>query len=170
MLGPMSREILVRILLWYNVLSLGVWVGGTVYQMAVIVPMWSASPPDSVRAFFQGTAFMTTVWNFFGPVTQVARALPLFILVAAAWTFPNVRSWIVACASTMVFGLVLTRMYIYPMNDVLFEKAGGTLSADAVRALARTWIFADRVRFAIMAGGYLCLLRAFSLPLEAQAS
>jgi hypothetical protein len=29
------------------------------------------------------------------------------------------------------------------------------------------WIFADRVRFAIKSGAYLCLLLAFSLPLAA---
>ena len=163
----MDRALLVRILLWYNVVSLGIWAGGTVYQMAVIVPLWSASPPESVRAFFQGTAFMQTIHSFFGPVTQVARALPLFILVAVAWRYHNVRWWIAACASTMVLGLIMTRAYIYPMNDVLFDKAGGDLGADGVRALVRAWIIADRVRFAIMSGGYLCLLRAFSLPLAA---
>jgi hypothetical protein len=31
--------------------------GGTLYQMVVIVPMWSAAPPESVRAFFEGTAY-----------------------------------------------------------------------------------------------------------------
>jgi hypothetical protein len=167
-IGRVNRDLLVKILLWYNVLSLGVWAGGTVYQMAVIVPMWSASPPESVRAFFQGSAYTTTIGNFFGPVTQVARALPLFILVAAASRYANVRPWIVACAATMAFGLVMTRAYIYPMNAVLFEKAGGDLSADAIRALVHQWIFADRVRFAIMTSGYLCLLRAFSLPLAAR--
>ena len=162
----MSRDLFVKILLWYNVLSLGIWVGGTVYQMAVIVPMWSASPPESVRAFFQGTAYMTTIWNFFGPLTQVARALPLFVLVALAWRYPTIRPWVAACGATMLFGLVLTRAYVYPMNDVLFAKAGAGLPADAVRAMVRKWIWVDRLRFAVMTGGYVCLLRAFSLPLR----
>lgn len=56
-------------------------------------------------------------------------ALPLFVLVPVAWRYPSVRVWIAACASTMVFGLVVTRAYIYPMNDVLFVKAGGDLGA-----------------------------------------
>ncbi len=157
-----SRDLVVKILLWYNVLSLAIWVGGTVYQMLVIVPMWSATPPESVQAFFKGTAFMTTIWNFFGPAWQIARALPLALLVAAAWGYPAVRPWIVACAATMLVGLVMTRAFIYPMNDVLFARAGEGLSADAVRALVDRWILWDRVRFAIMSGGYLCLLRAFS--------
>lgn len=160
----MNRELLVRILLWYNVLSLGVWVGGTLYQMIVIVPLWSASPPETLHSFVQGTGYLTTIRHFFGPVTQVLRALPLFLLVAAAWNLPHLRPWVSTCAATLVFGLVLTRAYIYPMNDVLFDHAGGNLAPDAVRALVDAWIRADRVRFAVMTGGYLCLLRAFSLP------
>lgn len=162
-----SRELLVKVLLWYNVLSLAIWVGGTVYQMLVIVPMWSASPPESVTAFFKGTAYMTTIWNFFGPVTQLLRALPLLLLAIFAWRFAHLRPWILVCAGTMAVGLVMTRAFIYPMNDVLFTRAGEGLSADAVRSLVHTWIWWDRVRFAIMAGGYVCLLRAFALPLEA---
>jgi len=65
----------------------------------------------------------------------------------------------------MVFGLIFTRAYVYPMNDVLFAKAGEGLDAEAVRSLVSRWIFADRLRFAVMTGGYLCLLRAFRIPL-----
>jgi hypothetical protein len=161
----MSRELLLKILLWYNVVSLGIWVGGTVFSMTVIVPIWNASPPETLRSFFTGTTYMTTVYNFFGPVTQVTRVLPVFILLGVAWTFPSVRPWLIACAATVLFGLIMTRAYVYPINDVLFARAGEGLSADEIRALAGRWVIADRLRFAIMGGGYLCLLRAFSLPL-----
>lgn len=162
----LNRELLVKILLWYNVLSLAIWVGGTVYQMLVIVPMWSAAPPESVTAFFKGTSFMTTIYNFFGPVTQLLRGVPVLLLAIAGWKYASVRPWVLACAATMAIGLVMTRAFIYPMNDVLFTQAGAGLSADAVRALVTKWIWWDRARFAIMAGGYVCLLRAFALPLE----
>jgi hypothetical protein len=65
----------------------------------------------------------------------------------------------------MLFGLVMTRAYIYSINDVLFTHAGGDLGAGAIRKLVERWILTDRIRFAIMAGGYLCLLQAFRLPL-----
>jgi hypothetical protein len=161
----MSRALIVKILLWYNVLSLGVWVGGTVYQMIVIVPIWSASPPESLRAFLSATPFLTNVRHFFGPPTMVLRVVPLFALLGAAWKYENVRPWIGACVATVVVGLVMTLAYVYPINDVLFDRAGGDLSPDGVRELATTWIFADRVRFTIMTAGYICLLRAFALPL-----
>ena len=161
----LSRELLVKLLLWYNVVSLAIWVGGTLYQMLVIVPIWDASPPESVTAFLRGTSYTRTIHNFFGPVTQVLRALPLLLLAIAVWPYAMQRPWVLACVATMLIGLVMTRAFIYPMNDALFFRAGEGLSADAVRALATKWIWWDRARFAIMSGGYLCLLRAFSLPL-----
>jgi hypothetical protein len=158
------REILVHVLLWYNVLSIGVWAGGTIFQMLVVVPIWNASPPESVRAFFGGTPYMTTIYHFFGPLTQIARALPLFALVWVAWPYAALRPWVAAAGATMLFGLVFTRTYVYPINDVLFARAGAGLDDAAVRALATRWIIADRLRLAVMGAGYVCLLRAFRLP------
>ena len=166
MMPLMSRELIVKILLWYNVVSLAVWMGGTLYQMIVIVPIWSASPPESLQSFLKGTTFTSHILHFFGPVTQIFRAVPLFALVALAWRYETIRPWVTACAVTLLIGLVMTRVYIYRINDVLFWRAGEGLSADEVRSLVRNWILADRIRFAIMAGGWLCLLRAFSLPLD----
>jgi hypothetical protein len=62
---------------WLAVLGHSVRVGGTPYQMLVIVPMWSASPPESVRAFFSGTRYNETIRNFFGPQYMAARLAPL---------------------------------------------------------------------------------------------
>jgi len=159
------RDLIVNYLLWYNVLSLGIWVGGTLFQMLVVVPLWSDSPPESVHAFWAGTQYYSTIHHFFGPLTQVLRVVPLLALVVVAWPNAELRTWIVICAATMVFGFIFTRAYVYPMNDVLFAKAGEGLDADAVRSLVSRWVFADRLRFAVMTGGYLSLLRAFRLPL-----
>jgi hypothetical protein len=68
-------------------------------------------------------------------------------------------------ALTMLVGLIMTRAYIYPINEVLFTRARGDLDASAIRQLVERWVLADRVRCAIMATGYLCLLRAFGLAL-----
>jgi hypothetical protein len=41
--------------------------------MLVFLPMWSASPPESVRAFYLRTRYNETIWNFFGPPFTAAR-------------------------------------------------------------------------------------------------
>ncbi len=161
---PLALRDIVDVLLWYNVLSVAVWFGGTIYQMLVIVPLWNAAPPESVRTFFPASGYPRTIGNFFGRRTQALRAIPLFLLAAFGWADPELRLWLTIPAACMATALVLTLAYIYPINDTLIFKAGGDLDADGIRDLARKWIAADRVRLAIMTIGFLALLYAFRLP------
>ncbi len=150
-------------LLWYNVISLSIWFGGTIYQMLVIVPLWSVDPPDSVRSFFIGTEYRNSISNFFGRKTQALRALPLFLLAIVGWMDTTMRLWLMVPAVCMIAALAMTILYIYPINDVLIFQAGGKLAADEIRTMARRWIVADRVRLAIMTVGFVSLLHAFRI-------
>jgi hypothetical protein len=51
------RNQALNVLLWYAIFAWGMWLGGTLYQMLVVVPMWSGSPPESLRAFLRGTEY-----------------------------------------------------------------------------------------------------------------
>jgi len=164
MIGTMLRHALTEGLLWYNVLSLAIWFGGTIYQMLVIVPLWSAAPPQSVKSFFTTSGYPQTINNFFGRRTQALRAIPLFLLPAAGWAHPGLRPWLVIPALTMGLALILTLAYIYPINDVLIFKAGGDLDAASIERLSRKWIAADRLRLVIVTIGLIALLYAFHLP------
>src|SRR5918998_296088 len=164
MISMETRNRIAQVLLWLAVLGLSVWVGGTLYQMLVIVPMWSASPPESVRAFFLGTRYNETIWNFFGPPFMAARSAPLLGALLVGWHLPRHRKWLLVAAACMAFGVVFTLAYIYPINDVLFTQAGGHHSPDEIRAMARQWVLADRVRFGVGVIGFLALLRALSIP------
>jgi len=159
----MDLHHIVEALLWYNVLSMSIWFGGTIYQMLVIVPLWSAAPPDSVRSFFTETEYTRTIGNFFGRPTQILRAVPLFLLAIVGWQNQNLRLWLATPALCMAIALAMTIAYIYPINDTLILKAGRDLEAAKVRGLVRRWIVADRVRLAIMTIGFLSLLNAFRM-------
>jgi len=162
-----ARTRISQILLWYNVVSMSIWFGGTIFQMLVIVPLWSSSPPESVRTFFQGTDYMRTIYNFFGPPFMLARALPLLLGAIVGWHLTKHRVWLAVPVVCMLVGVVMTLGIIYPINDILFVKAGGDLSADSIRGMARQWILLDRIRFAIMSLGFFSLLRALSIPFSA---
>ena len=159
-----TRYRIAQLLLWLAVLGASVWVGGTLYQMLVIVPIWSASPPDSVRAFFLGTKYNETIWNFFGPPYMLARGLPVFGALALAWPSAQHRKWLLVAALCGIFTVFFTLAYIYPINNVLFMQAGGNHTAEEIQAMARTWIWADRVRFGIGVFAFFTLLRAFTIP------
>jgi len=86
-----TRDRFLVALLWLIVPAQATWVGGTLYQMLVIVPMWSASPPESVQAFFGGTDYNRTIFNFFGPRFMIARSLPLVLALLVGWHRPKHR-------------------------------------------------------------------------------
>src|SRR5262245_7195764 len=164
------RDRTLVVLLWLSVLTLTTWVGGTLYQMLVIVPLWSGSPPESLRAFFAETDFNRTIANFFGPRFMVARNLPLVLALIAGWHRPRHRyALIIAVACFVLFGVVFTLTYVYPINAVIFTQAGGDRSADEIRALVHRWLFADRLRFGIGIIGFLALLWAFRQPIPSNS-
>jgi len=159
------QDQLLHILLWYAVFAWGSWVGGTLYQMLVIVPMWSASPPESVRDFFQGTAYNTTIFRFFGPPFMGARVIPIIIALVVGWHLPEHRLTLGIAVLCLVAAVLFTFIYIYPINAVLFQQAGGDLSPTEIRRMVRAWIWADRIRFGVGIVAFVAILWAFRLPL-----
>lgn len=159
------REQTLNVLLWYSVFAWGTWLGGTLYQMLVVVPMWSSSPPESVHAFFLGTEYNRTIFHFFGPPFMVARVIPVLVALALAWHLPGHRQALGIAVSCLVITVVFTLIYIYPINAVLFAQAGGDLSAAEIADLVRNWIWADRLRFSVGVVAFFAMLRAFRLRL-----
>jgi hypothetical protein len=163
-----TRDRLLRAFLWLSVLAWSTWVGGTLYQMLVIVPLWSENPPESVRALFSGNGanLNRTLYNFFGPPWMLVRVGPSLVALVLAWTYPAHRKWLGVVVAIQAAMVVVTLTYIYSINDVLFEQAGGQLSAAEVRQLTGSWILADRIRFAAGIVAFVALLHAFRLPLR----
>lgn len=159
------RDRVLVLMLWLTIIGLGSWAGGTLYQMVEVVPVWSASPPDSVRTFFRDTDFGRRKVRFFGPATMAARNLPLILALAAAWPRPRHRAWLLLAVSCFAFTLILTLAYVYPINAVLFNQAGGSGSDSEIRSMATRWVFADRVRFVVGLIGLFAVLQAFRLPM-----
>jgi hypothetical protein len=160
-----ARHRILEVSLWLSVLALSTWVGGTLYQMLVVVPLWSASPPESVLAFFRGTDYNRTIFNFFGPPFMLVRNVPLVAALIAGWHLPrHRRALLVAVGCFLGFGVLFTFGFVYPINAVLFEQAGGGAGAEEIRQMADQWIFRDRLRFVVGLIGFFALLHAFRLP------
>lgn len=162
------RKKLFEIFLWLAVFGFSIWVGGTIFSMSVVVPMWSESPPESVKEFFGGTSFNKHIFNFFGPLWMPIRNLPVFLALVFGWYSPLHRRYILIALFTIFAGVFFTVIYIYPINEILMIQAGGDHSAEEIRTMVDKWIFADRLRFAVMFIGYVFLLKAFRLPIPEQ--
>jgi hypothetical protein len=166
-MNPEVRWTLLQLTLWYCVVAWSTWFGGTLYQMLVVVPMWSENPPASVQAFFGRTRYPRTIRRFFGPKFMAARVIPMGLALALAWSFP-----VHQCALAIAFGCVAgavvhTRFWVYPINEQLIDRAGDGLSAGEVRSLAHVWITHDRLRFVVGCVALAALLFAFQLPATA---
>jgi hypothetical protein len=155
-----------RFFLWLSVVGFALWVGGTLFHMVVIVPLWSANPPESVVDFFQGTNFTRTVLNFFGPPWMLARNLPLLAALVLGWQFRTHRKYLLISVCCMLFAVIFTLVYVYRINAILMTPAANSVSADVIKVLVRKWIFADRLRFGVGFAGFLSLLKAFGTPLS----
>jgi len=135
------------------------------FYMLVVVPLWSASPPESVRAIFVDAGLNKTIWNFFGPPWMALRNVPLIAALIVGWPYRAHRRLLLISVVIAVLGVAFTLVYIYPINAVLMGQPGHTASPEEMRTLVRQWVIADRIRFTAMTIGCICMLRAFSLPI-----
>lgn len=158
-----TRRKLFDLFLWMAVIGFSIWVGGTIFNMSVIVPMWSETPPLSVKAFFGETSFNKYIPNFFGPHWMAIRNLPVVLALLFGWYSKPHRQLLLAAVISIILAVLFTLFYIYPINDLLMMQAGADKSPEEINDLVKKWIFADRLRFAVMLAGYFFLLKAFQL-------
>ncbi len=158
------RVVATNVCLWIAVVTLAISVGGNLFQMTVVDPVWSSSPPESVQKFTSETSLVSGVKKFhqnpiylFGLVCLVASPL-------LAWNRRAMRNWLLIAAAIYIGIVLVTLLYFYPMNHVLGSLDAHS-SKDAATLIATThrWIFADRFRFIFRLASFLCAVRAMSL-------
>jgi Domain of unknown function (DUF1772) len=160
----MTRDSTLLWSLWLAVIFMALWVGGTLYQMLVIVPLWTASLPESLRSFL-GTDYVHTVLHFFGPPFIAARTAPMVAALVAGWRSAPHRRALSVALGCWLFVIGFTLLYIYPLNDTLFVVGSAQPGDVETRDLLRRWILADQFRFGIGCVSFIALLWAFRLPL-----
>jgi hypothetical protein len=155
----MAREFAAQFLLYLIIALVGISAGGSVYEMLVLDPLWSASPPDSVRQFFKGTPFARAMQKFW--LSKLAK-YSLFVLlgaVLAAWSEPARRVWLVSALGAVAAQYALTIPYIFPRKKMLF-RAGDDVPAEVICRATRQFVIANRVRLLFKLVEFFCLVRA----------
>jgi Domain of unknown function (DUF1772) len=168
------RQKLFIIFLWLSVINLSIWIGGTLFHMIVVLPIWSQPLPGSVKDFFGGTRAYEYLLDFYGPKWMIIRILPIIISLLLAWNSKRHRNFLLITVLTLVFGIILTIFFVYPINDAIMARAGEGSSPEEIKRMVNSWILADRLRFAVIFVGYIFLLWAFRLqvrlPVEVQGA
>ena len=158
------RKKLFIIFLWLSVINLSIWIGGTMFHMIVVLPLWSRPLPGSVENFFGGTRAYEYLLDFYGPMWMLIRILPIIIALLLGWNSKRHRYFILITLLTIAIGIILSITVVFPINEVIMAKAGVGSSPEEIKRMVHTWIQSDRLRFAVIFVGYLFLLWAFRLP------
>lgn len=142
------------------VLAFAVHLGAAVYEAAVIAPLWSLTPPESVAAWAKLDRRPDSSQLFH------ALAATIAITTAMAWiSGVSERGWrrwwlslSLACAGGLVFVVV---MFLTPVERSLFGTAAiGGRDAAGVVALTGDWVRAAAMRMVLLLVGAWASYRA----------
>lgn len=152
-----------RILIWITVIAWGFWLGGLMYEMIVIMPLWGANLPNSVVEWNSRPDFVMNPTRFYVPIVITLILSSLFATILARKS-SNKRLWLILSTVCAITVFVFTLIYFFPKNEVLFRNQNAGLSGEEITAIANAWIRANWIRLGMMTVGLFAALKAFSLP------
>ena len=149
------RHKLASVLLIASVIVWGIWCGGQVFNELMTVPMWSASPPESLKVY---AALPSKGGAPFFPLFN-----PLFVVLAigaalAAWKFARrSRKWL-ALSALIAVGLFISLVfYLAPLVGSMFaHSVAGDLPASEIVAGVEKWKLGNRIRLGVELFGFAC--------------
>ncbi len=166
----MGNKISVRgIILWWFVLMLSVSIGGGLYEQLVVLPLWSAAPPDSVTEYVRHKAAYPQFapnegahfWMFVMPLTGLST---IAVLISSFGTNAKHRKWRLAAGGLTLLTIIATITWFVP-NIIKLQGPGVlTMSAEDVTSLTKMWVGANWLRAAAFIASLLAGFKAMTIP------
>lgn len=141
--------------------------GAKLFDLLVVAGAWSAAPPESLKLMPYGPQYPINPGHFFMPTSIVILVSSLGALIAGWNVSPGYRVWLLSSAAFFIALFVFTAIVFWPLNGALYRAgsaAAGAMSQADVVQLARRWLALDWLRVALIAAGFICAIRAISLP------
>jgi hypothetical protein len=155
------------VLLYAAALVFAVWFGGQVFNALMVVPVWSASLPESAAAFsgvlrqFGGGG--ANFFVLFSPLWVTLLLVASLCLSRRAATSRRRRWTLAFAACAAVSALVLLGWMAPTVGRGMQAIAEGRFSPEVADAL-NLWVRANWARLGLELCGTLCALRALSAP------
>jgi len=146
--------------LWALAVALGIQTGAAIYEVRVIVPLWSGAPPESVTTFLTQPLSPDPgrrLWMILTPLTSVITVINLFY--ATTTTGLN-RAWWLGGSIGALGVLIVTFAYFVPVLLSL-PRIAALPREDAIRKV-RVWRTLNYFRAVILGCSWLAVLKAFS--------
>ena len=156
-----------NILLNISIILMGVLLGANTYNLVVDAPNWGANIPSSLqhtRDYWQAANPL----RFFGILSPIHYVVLLMALVVG-WNKPRSRkAWIIVALICSVVVTILSFVYFFPRNDILFFNPLDPSNAEFLRTKLSEWVTMHWVRIAVQLLALISALRALNNPLEAE--
>lgn len=148
------RNKMASVLLIASIFVWGIWCGGQVFNELMTVPKWSASPPESLKAY---DALPSKGGFPFFPLFD-----PLFVVLAigaavAAWkSVRRAKIWLALAAGTSLIIFISLIFYLVPLVSGMFQHSiTGDLPAAEIVAGVEQWKTGNRIRLAVELFGFI---------------
>ncbi|CAN5558368.1 hypothetical protein BH10ACI1_BH10ACI1_03150 [soil metagenome] len=164
-----GQFLIAQTLLWLFVITLGITLGGGLYETLVTMPLWSASPPDSVIDYYhhnianpsfalnQGGRF----WVYFTPLLGL---LAIATFLSGFKTRPEHRRWRITGTVLALIVIGFTFVWFIPNIIKLMSEAVLRMNADELTNLTNNWVRLNWVRAFLYSAAWIAALRALSIP------
>ena len=154
-----TRERITHILLWLSIVVWGCMLGGIIYETLVVVPVWSAAPPESM-AVMMHPRYPIVPGRMWMPFSNLHTLISIAVLIAA-WNQRSRRMWLLFAFAIVILSHIMQFGYFWPTNLAMVEP--GVSPADAA-SMANQWRAVNWFRVGYIAAGFLATLRAFGIP------
>jgi hypothetical protein len=146
--------------LWLFVINLGIAFGAGLYEHRVVVPNWITVDESGAHWNAEAVRRDNTGLRFWAYVTTGPLTLLTLANLFAAWKASGpARGWWLAAVVAVLADRLLTFSYFIPTMIGLMNASDSPASV----AVATRWASLNYLRHALVLGGWLAALKAFSL-------
>jgi hypothetical protein len=142
------------VLLIASIFIWGIWCGGQVFNELMTVPKWSASPPESLKAY--DALPSKGGFPFFPLFIPLVVVLAIGAAIGAWKTARRSRIWLALSAGTSLVLLISLVFYLVPLVGSMFRHSiAGDLPAAEIIAGVEQWKTGNRVRLLVELVGFV---------------
>ncbi|MEX5265645.1 hypothetical protein E7Z53_03910 [Kocuria salina] len=144
---PTLRRLALPVLIAYLWMTMTLF-GAIVLETFMLYPNIFADPPASLELTMEFLA-VTGPSDFFPPLGFTVWVLGAATLVLT-WRLPTVRWWVLLSLAMFVLEGVVSMLYFWPRNDIMFIEGSAVHSAEYLRQVASeftTWHARSRMVF-----------------------
>ena len=155
------KKLVSRACLWFAVIWWGIWFGGQLFNALMVVPYFSANPPQSLAEWAQLSA--TSLADFFLIFNPIWIVIALAVSLGLGWTsYGESRGWALGSLVAGVVSVLILEGWMSPTLARLMDPQDVTVSMVEVQTTLYRWTIANWGRIVIEFDGFVCAALALA--------